>query len=121
VYYDWAAMCRIKFLNDNGLTQTLMQKYHFGPIIFREEAVFRKEIRFDDQVIVNLNLIKGKRDFSRWTISHDIIKNDDTLCAVVTIDGAWINTVERKIFIPPAEVAEVFLQMPMHSGFQWVD
>lgn len=121
VYYDWAAMCRIKYLNDHGLTPELMQKLHFGPIVFREEAIFRKEIKFDDQVTINLILIKGRRDFSRWSIIHVIKKNEDTVCAVVTIDGAWINTVERKIFIPPAEVAQVFGQMPMNSNFQWFD
>lgn len=121
VYYDWAAMCRIKYLNDHGLTPELMQKLHFGPIVFREEAIFRKEIKFDDQVTINLILIKGRRDFSRWSIIHVIKKNEDTVCAVITIDGAWINTVERKIFIPPAEVAQVFGQMPMNSNFQWFD
>ena len=121
VYYDWAAMCRIKYLNENGLTPAMMQKLHFGPIIFREEAVFRKEIKFDDQVTINLKIIKGRRDFSRWTISHEIKKNDNTLCALVNIDGAWINTVERKIFIPPADVAQVFGQMPMDADFQWLD
>ena len=65
VYYDWAAMCRIKYLNENGLTPAMMQKLHFGPIIFREEAIFRKEIKFDDQITINLKVIKGRRDFSR--------------------------------------------------------
>jgi acyl-CoA thioester hydrolase len=114
-------MCRIKYLNENGLTPAMMQKLHFGPIIFREEAVFRKEIKFDDQVTINLKVIKGRRDFSRWTISHEIKKSDNILCALVNIDGAWINTVERKIFIPPDEVAQVFGQMPMDAGFQWLD
>ena len=45
VYYDWAAMCRMEFLTRNGLTPALMQQMQFGPIIFREEAVFRKEIQ----------------------------------------------------------------------------
>jgi acyl-CoA thioester hydrolase len=121
VYYDWAAMCRIRYLNEHGLTPLVMQKLHFGPIIFREEAVFRKEIKFDDLVTINLKLIKGRKDYSRWTIAHEIKKNDDTLCAVVTIDGAWLNLIERKLYTPKEEVTRVFQGMPVDENFQWLD
>lgn len=121
VYYDWAAMCRMDYLVRNGLTPALMQRLQFGPIIFREECVFRKEIKYGDEIAINLLLIKGRRDYSRWTIGHEIKKTDGTLCAVVTIDGAWLNIAERKLFIPPAEVSEVFGQMPMGKNFEWVD
>jgi acyl-CoA thioester hydrolase len=121
VYYDWAAMCRIDYLHQKGLTPAVMQKLQFGPIIFREECVFRKEIKYGDSISINLKLAKGRRDYSRWTIVHEIKKNDDTLCALVTIDGAWLNVVERKLFIPPAEVAAVFQEMPPGEDFQWLD
>jgi acyl-CoA thioester hydrolase len=146
VYYDWAALCRISFLNEKGLTIPVMQRLQFGPIIFREECIFRKEIKHGDSISINLTLVKGRRDFSRWTIRHEIKKAqpaheasasvpnafgtpadksadkaDGTLCAIVTIDGAWLNVVERKLFTPPAEVAEVFQQMPMGDHFEWQD
>ncbi len=121
VYYDWAAMCRLDFLKERGMTPALMQKLHFGPILFREEAVFRKEIKYDDKVSIDLKLLKSRRDFSRWTIVHEIKKNADTLSALVTVDGAWINTIERKLFIPPAEAARAFQQLPLAEQFQWVD
>ena len=55
-------------------------------------------------------------DFCAWDQ-----KNENILSAVLTIDGAWLNTIERKLFIPPAEVAEVFGKMPMDADFQWLD
>lgn len=121
VYYDWAAMCRMSFLQQHGLTPALMQKHGFGPIIFREESVFRKEIKYGDEVSISLILAKGRRDFSRWTIQHHIKKQEDTLCAIVTIDGAWLNIAERKLFIPPPEVTRVFQQMPLGEHFEWED
>ncbi len=121
VYYDWGALCRIDYLNSKGLTQAVMQQLHFGPIIFREEAVFRKEIKYGDSITVNLKLMKSRRDYSRWTIVHEIKKNEDTLCAVLTIDGAWLQVVERKLFMPPSEVTNVFQQMPVDENFQWTD
>jgi len=121
VYYDWAAMCRLEYLQAHGLTPALMAQLQFGPIIFREEAVFRKEIRFGDAIEITLHLAKGRRDFSRWTIQHEIKRTDGTLCAILTIDGAWLNTAERKLFIPPAAATDVFRQMPLGEHFEWTD
>ena len=45
VYYDWGALCRIEFLYQFGLTTDIMQQLNFGPILFREECVFKKEIK----------------------------------------------------------------------------
>ena len=30
VYYDWAALCRISFLNEKGLTMPVMQRLRVG-------------------------------------------------------------------------------------------
>ena len=119
VYYDWAATCRISFLNQYGLTPSFMQQLSFGPILFREEAVFRKEIKFGDNIRINLELVKARKDYSRWSFMHKITRQDGTLCAIVTVDGAWLNTKERKLFIPPPEVHRVFELMKPDKGFEW--
>ena len=120
VYYDWGAFCRVEFLNQYGLTAEVMQKLQFGPILFKEECVFRREIKLGDQISMNLQLIRSKKDFSRWSIQHQITKNDDTLCAVLTVDGAWMSLVQRKLTSPPQEVHEVFSQMPKAENFEWM-
>ena len=120
VYYDWGAFCRVEFLNEYGLTAEVMQKLQFGPILFKEECVFRREIKSGDTIQMNLQLIRAKKDYSRWSIQHQIIKNDDTLCAVLTVDGAWMNIVQRKLTSPPEEVYKVFSQMPQSENFEWI-
>jgi acyl-CoA thioester hydrolase len=119
VYYDWGALCRISFFEQEGLTPALMQRMQFGPILFREECVFRREIKYGDKVSMNLKLLKSRRDFSRWTIIHEIKKEDDVFCAAITVEGAWINVAERKLFVPPAEVAQLFEKMPLDEKFEW--
>jgi len=120
VYYDWGAFCRVEFLNKEGLTADVMQQLRFGPILFREECVFRKEIRSGDTVEMDLKIIKSRKDFSRWSIQHSIYKNHGTLAAVLTVDGAWLNVVERKLATPPAQVFEVFNNMPKAPEFDWL-
>jgi acyl-CoA thioester hydrolase len=98
-----------------------MTQLHFGPILFREECVFRKEVRLGDPVRINLRLTKGRRDYSRWSIRHEIFKGDDTVSAILTVDGAWIDTHKRKLATPPQQVTDVFSKMPLPEDFQWLE
>lgn len=120
VYYDWGAFCRISFLEQYSLSTGVMQRLQIGPILFREECVFRREIRLGDKVTINLQLLKAKRDYSRWTIQHTVMKNGDTVSAILTVDGAWLDTARRKLVTPPKEVPETFAQMPTSENFQWL-
>lgn len=120
VYYDWGAYCRISFLSGQQLTAEVMQRLQIGPILFREECVFKKEIRLGDTVTINLELVKSKKDYSRWTIRHTITKNGDAIAALLTVDGAWLDVVRRKLATPPQEVSDVFSAMPVAEEFQWI-
>src|SRR6476469_8877031 len=80
VYYDWGALCRIEFLHAYGLSTQVLQQLQFGPILFREECVFRKEIRQGDEININLQILKSRKDYSRWSILHEIKKTDGTIC-----------------------------------------
>jgi acyl-CoA thioester hydrolase len=120
VYYDFGAFCRIRFFEDFGLSNARMEELKFGPILFREEAIFRKEIRMGDELTIDLQLTKSRQDFSRWSIRHQLVKNKDTLAATLTVDGAWINTALRKLATPPASLTEVFAKMPRSEDFAWI-
>jgi acyl-CoA thioester hydrolase len=121
VYYDWGASVRMHFLERLGLTTALMQENNFGPILFREECKFRREIRFGDPVTIQVGLLSATKSFSRWTIRHHIMKNPDTLAAIITIDGAWMDTIKRKLCAPPTLAVDVFSKMPLDEEFTWLD
>ncbi len=120
VYYDYGAFCRVCFLEEHGLSNATMQQLNIGPILFREEAVFRKEVRLGDKLIINLKLLKARKDFSRWTIKHEIIKNENVLATVITVDGAWMNTVQRRLATPEQLVTKAFEEMPKDDLFEWI-
>ncbi|MDF2189991.1 acyl-CoA thioesterase [Paraflavitalea sp. CAU 1676] len=120
VYYDYGAYCRIAFLEAHGLTAASMAQFHFGPILFREECVFKKEIRLGDEVTIDLHLTKAREDQSRWSIRHHIYKKGDILAAVITVDGAWIDTQLRKLAAPPEQILHVFNNMPRAEDFEWI-
>lgn len=119
VYYDWGAYTRLSFLSDHGLTTQVLAQEQFGPILFREECIFKKEIHFGDTVYINIKLLKCRSDLSRWSIKHEIIKNQNVHCATLIVDGAWLHIPTRKLTIPPTIFVEKFLAIPKDESFDW--
>src|ERR1700712_5128737 len=76
VYYDFGAFIRIAFLTENGITPQAMLQHNIGPILFREECIFKREINFGDKITINIKLDKLRKDFSRWTMQHELFKNE---------------------------------------------
>ena len=118
-YYDFGAYCRMAFMVENGFTPAIMAKHHIGPILFREECIFKKEIKFGDKVTINFKVEKLTANFARWTMIHEIYINDTTLAALITAEGAWMDTVLRKLTNPPAEAAELFDKAPKTEAFSF--
>lgn len=120
VYYDMGAYVRMSFLNDYGLSAKVLTANNIGPILFREECVFKKEINFGDHVSINLFMKQCSPSFSRWTMQHEIMINTQIIAAVITVDGAWIDTNRRKLTIPEKLVSVTFDQLPKSSDFKWL-
>jgi acyl-CoA thioester hydrolase len=117
-YYDFGAQHRIEILSQEGLTMQVMQEQNFGPIAFREECVFRKEIHLGDKIVISTKIGKMRTDASRWTIVHDLHNQDGVLCAKITIDGAWMDTKLRKLAVPtPAMALQVMNAIPKTEDF----
>lgn len=116
-YYDFAAYCRMSFMVENGITPALMIENNIGPVVFREECLFKSEIKFGDEITVTLMLDKISDDHRKWTMVNKLFINGDTLAAVITVDGAWMDTKIRKITRPPEEFKKRFNAIPKTENF----
>lgn len=115
-YYDFCAQHRLEILDQLGLSLALFQKEHIGPVLFREECIFRREIRFSDRIMLSTRLQSATPDASRWTIRHELSR-EGTLCATIVVDGAWMDTRERKLARPvPEFITAAMQQFPVVSG-----
>jgi acyl-CoA thioester hydrolase len=122
VYYDLGSQQRIEILEKFGLTLKAMQEGGFGPILFREECVFRKEIRLSDTRTITCAMSKMRADASRWSLRHEFYNQNDELCATLTLDGAWMDTRLRKIANPtPAIALEAFSKIPHSEDYVVMD
>ena len=107
-YYDFGAFCRMVYLTENGISTALLTENNIGPILLKEDCTFRRELKFEDKVSINLKISWYSKNGARWWMQHQIFKNDDILSATINIEGAWMDTQLRKLTAPPEPVISLF-------------
>jgi acyl-CoA thioester hydrolase len=120
VYYDYGASMRMAILSEQGLTTKKLEEMMLGPVLFREEAIFKREILFEDKISVDVELTKTTEDYGRWSLRHNFVKADGTLAAILNVDGAWIDLVKRKLAVPDEFIRKAFEAFPRSADFQIV-
>lgn len=116
-YADFAAQARLSLLEQVGLTAVQFMQQQLGPILFREELFYHREIGPNDKVRVSCEMTRCRPDGSRWSIKHEIFRGDGTKSATILVDGAWIDTRKRKLTGLPPELMEKFKAIPRSEDF----
>lgn len=119
-YYDFGATARLDFFNAQGLTYELMKVQHIGPVLFREEALFKREVRLGDKLSINILVTRLRADYSRFSFRHEITRDDGILCAIINVDGAWLDTKLRKLTLPPEIIVKSMEGALRSEDFEWV-
>ncbi len=120
-YYDYGASLRMMVLQESGLTTEHMEEFKIGPVLFREEAIFKREVVLEDTITMDVELTKSTRDFGRWSMRHHLYKNKNTLAAIINIDAAWIDLTLRKLAKPNDFVKDIFKTFPTSQDFTWIE
>ena len=95
-----------------------MQEHGFGPVLFREECRFLREVLIEDTIDVEVRISGLSRDFRKFAFQHRFLRGDDVY-AIVRVEGAWFNAVTRKIFVPPQLLIDVLERTPRTEDFAW--
>ncbi len=119
-YNDYAAQVRVSYFEEHQFPFSRLIQMGIGPILFREETRFLKEIRMGEELEVDLELVKSRRDGSKWTFRHTIYKSDNTVSAIIEVDGAWLDLKIRKVTAPPAELVEMVMDAHRAEDFEWL-
>lgn len=117
-YADFAAQARLALLEFAGLSMETVAPLKLGPILFREELVYMREIQVHDTVLVTAEMTRCRPDGSRWSFRQEIYKQDGTKAAVINVDGAWIDMEKRKLGKLPEDLVSLFLdKIPRSDDF----
>ncbi|HEX8425614.1 thioesterase family protein [Hymenobacter sp.] len=116
-YTDYATQVRLEYLTEQGFSMEEFTRLGIGPVLFREDTRFLKEITLSETIRVTAELAGMNADGSRWRIIHTIYKADGREAATVTVDGAWLDLNLRKLTVPPTELMTAFTEFPRHTSY----
>jgi acyl-CoA thioester hydrolase len=119
VYYDYGAQARTTYLDKTGFGIAWMTRHGIGPILFREEAHFYRELKLGDDLLIDVRLSGLSEDNRKWSMRHRILRGEE-LCATLDLDGAWLDLKARKLAPPPAELMEKFAALPRTEDFRMI-
>ena len=116
VYYDWGAMVRIAYLEQQGVGLRWMAANTIGPVLFREEARFLRELRYGDALVIDLQLAGASVDGRKWRMRHRVLRGAE-VAAILEVEGAWLDLEARKIVTPPDDLVRAFVDFTRTDDF----
>lgn len=117
-YNDYAAECRMRFFKDNGFPIDQFEKHNFGPVLFKEETNFYREIKLGESISIELFLEGMSAKGERFKMFHKIFREDGFLAAEIKIYAAWINLIIRKLCNPPVGIINTFNSLERIENFE---
>jgi len=116
-YLDHASNTRMLFFNQNGFTMSRFASEKFGPVIIRDELVYRKELRLMEDFRVDFEAVGLSRDGARFRIRNTFRNSANEVSAVVTSDGVWFDLERRKPRIPPQDLDNLMRTLQRTKDF----
>lgn len=109
-YSDYATHLRFSYLASHGYDQARFGALAIGPVVFREETRFHKEVLASDRITVGMEVLEMTRQ-GKWHIKHPVTRSDGALAAVVDLEGAFFSLTTRRLTRPPEELVTLLLEL----------
>ncbi|TEW63909.1 thioesterase [Mucilaginibacter phyllosphaerae] len=116
-YADVAAQARLNMLGGVGLNPVKLFEYRVGPVLFKEELFYLREIALGELIKVSCQVSRSRADGSRWSIRHEIFRADGVKAALINADGAWIDMDKRRLTLLPPELGNLFAHAPLSDDY----
>ena len=116
-YADYGAQARVGFLSEHGFGLGQFTKLRIGPVLFREDLKYLREIRANETIKVSCEATGMSPNRKHWRIRHRIFRQDGELSCVIDCQGAWFDLAQRKVIPAPAELQVVMEKMPRAEDY----
>lgn len=120
-YSEYAIHGRIAFFADRGLTPDVFRDLGLGPVLLREELLYKRELFLLEKVLVTCEMTRASRDFRKFSFRQEILKSTGKVAAQVTVDWVWIDLGSRKIVAPPPLLQKKCEEFQQSADFEWWD
>ena len=116
-YLTRSADTRFLFFFENGFPNSRFSTEHIGPVILRDELVYRKELRLLQEFSVDLQMAGLSSDGGRFRIQNTFRNSDGEVTAIVNSEGVWFDLMNRRPRAPPPDLDAVQRAMPRGDLF----
>ena len=116
-YADYGAQARVGFLTEHGFGLEQFTKFRLGPVLFREDLKYLREIRPNEIIRVTCEATGMSPNRKHWRIRHRIFRQDGELSCVIDCQGAWLDLVARKVIPAPPELEAAMQAMPKAEDY----
>ena len=117
-FLDKSADVRMMFFSENGFPMEEFVRRRIGPVIRRDELEYFREVRLLEETRVTLMIAGLAEDGSRFLIRNEFWRADETLSAIVTSAGGWLDQNLRKLVAPPEKLLAALRLLPQTKDFQ---
>ena len=90
-YLDRAHDTRMLFFAQQGFTMSRFAAERFGPVVVRDELVYRKELRLLDEFTVDFELAGLSAEGVRFRVRNTFRNVANEVAAAVTSEGVWFD------------------------------
>lgn len=111
-YLNYASDTRMLFFSQHGFTVSRFASEKFGPVVVRDELLYRKELRLLDEFKVDFEAVGLSQDGVRFRVRNTFRNSSNHVLAVVTSEGIWFDLELRRPREPPQDLNDLmrFLQ-----------
>lgn len=120
-YLDACVDVRFSYFASRGFSPARFQELAIGPVIFRDEIEYFRELRLLDPVRITLATAGGSEDGSHFRLVNELFRarpGDSRIAARLVTTGSWLDLKTRKLTRPPEELARVLREMPCTDDFE---
>jgi acyl-CoA thioester hydrolase len=105
---EYVIQSRFLCFQANGFSPQALHESGIGPVVFKDEASYFKELRILDEFIVTFHVSQMSDDGVRFTLKHDILRaSDQHKAAHIVTQGAWFDLRIRKLAPPPDALNQI--------------
>lgn len=117
-YLDLAADTRLMYFEESGFSPRDFERERIGPVVMRDEIVYRAEVRLLERVTVSLELAGLSEDSSRFRLRNGFQRDDGRTAAVVTTDAGWFDLEQRRLCAPPEALRKALAELARTGDFE---
>jgi acyl-CoA thioester hydrolase len=115
---DRAADARLMLFAERGFPGTRFSAEGVGPVIVRDELVYRKELRLLEEFDVDVAVVGLSADGVRWSLRNTLRNASGEVTCIVTSEGVWFDLVARKPRAPPPALDAIQRSLPKGPDFR---